>query len=132
MDSLLRLMETFFKPINWIAAKLEEHYPDRLAGIPQVLFLLGFLIIVSSPFLIYVALLTLQLQPPLCYISFSAWIAFMGFIFSAEVFVSYAEAKRLIQSLSRDFKWDIEKYSKEYFELLERQQIKSKKRRKWF
>jgi hypothetical protein len=128
----MKMMETFFKPIVWIATKIEGQYTGRLRGVAQAAFLTGFLILITSPFLIYTALLTWQLQPPYCYISFSLWIAFMVFISFSEIYVGYNQAKRLVESLSKDFTWDLEKYSKEYFEILEAQSAKKKRKIRWF
>ena len=88
------------------------------------------MIVVSSPFLIYTTLITLQLQPPYCYISLSLWVGFMAFILLCEVYVGYNQAKRLVESLSKDFTWDLEKYSKEYFEIIEAQRDKAKLKKK--
>ena len=129
-DVLIKLVEWFFKPFNWVANKLEEHFTGRLGGIPQSLFVAGLLIVISSPVLVYTALLMLQLQSPYCYISFALWLGFIGFIILCEIYVSYAQGKRLIESLSKEFKWDVEKYTKEYFELIDRQHVKGKRKRK--
>ncbi len=95
------------------------------------MFLTGFLILVTSPFLLYTALLAWQLQPPYCYISLSIWIAFFGFILLCEIYVGYRQAKRLAESLSKDFTWDLEKYSKEYLEIVEAQRSKKRKSRRF-
>lgn len=123
-------MEYFFKPFNYIASKIEEHYAGRIRGIPQFLFVTGLLLVIGSPVIVYTSLLMLQLQPPYCYISFALWIGFIGFIGLCEIYISYSQGKRVIDSLSKDFKWDVEKYSKEYFEMVDKQQNKRKKKQK--
>jgi len=123
-------MELFFKPLNYIANKLEENYTGRFRGISQSLFVIGLLFIVSSPMIIYTSLLMLQLPLPYSYISFSLWIGFMAFILLCEIYVGYTQGKRIVENLSRDFIWDIEKYSEEYLKMLKKVAAKQKKRRK--
>jgi len=127
---LMKFMEWLFKPFNRIASELEEHYAGSLRGIPQFLSVTGIFIVISSPVIVYTTLLMLQLQPPYCYISFALWVAFIGFIILCEIYVSYAQGKRLIESFSKEFKWDVEKYTKEYFELIDKQHVKGKRKRK--
>jgi hypothetical protein len=126
----MKAMEAFFRPLVWIATKIEGQYTGRLRGVSQAIFLTGFLILVTSPFLFYTALLTWQLQPPYCYFSFSLWIATFVFVLFCEIYVGYRQAKRLVESLSKDFTWDLEKYSREYLEIIETQ--RAKKKSKWF
>lgn len=123
-------MEKFFKPLNWVADRLEGQYTGRFRGLAQAMFLSGLLIVATSPFLIYVTLLSLQLPSPYCYIGFSAWIGFMFFILLCEVYVLYVQAKRMIASFSKEFNWDLEKYSAEYFEIIEKQRAKSREKKK--
>jgi hypothetical protein len=121
---LMKLMETLFRPFRWVSSTLEEHYTGRLRGLVQAIFMIGVVIVIASPIIVYAGLLSLQLQPPYSYISFCLWFTFIGFILLGGVYVSYSQAERFIESLSKDFKWDIEKYSQEYLELLKRQNAK--------
>jgi len=129
-DKLMKLMELFFKPLNYVANKLEENYTGRFRGISQSLFVIGLIFIVSSPIIVYTSLLMLQLPQPYSYISFSLWVGFMAFILLCEIYVGYTQGKRIIENLSKDFVWDIEKYSEEYFKMLEKNAKQEKKQSK--
>jgi hypothetical protein len=72
----------------------------------------------------------LQLPMPYCYISFSLWLGFIGFILLCEIYIGYTQDKRIIESLSRDFEWNVKKFSEEYLSLLEKQSTKQKKKNK--
>lgn len=117
----MKFMELIFKPLNCIANKLENQYTGRFRGIAQSVFVIGLLVIITSPIAVYTFLLTLQYPPPYCYIIFGFWLIFIGFILLCEIYVSYIQGKRMIESLSKDFEWNIEKFLEEYLGLLKRQ-----------
>ncbi len=118
----MELIGKFIKPFGWVTAKLEEHYDGRLPGISQALFAVGLTAVIFSPIMLYTLLIGLQLQPPYCYIGMAVWLAFIGFTFLLDAYFYYAKVKALVQShlQSADFKWDIDRLSKEYTDMLKK------------
>lgn len=125
-DKLMKFMELIFKPLTYIANKLENQYVGSLRGIAQSLFVVGLLLTITSPLIVYTSLLMLQHPPPYCYIIFGLWLIFIGFILLCEVYVGYTQCKRIIESFSKDFEWNVEKIADEYLNLLKKQDIKKK------
>ena len=119
---LMKIVGVLLRPLNKAIGRLEESYEGRLRGLSQSLVLIGFLAVASAPFLVYVGLLTLQLQPPYCYLSLALWLGFClgfdGFIIACIVRREYVQTRRLIDGLSKEFKWDTDKYAEEYLELI--------------
>jgi hypothetical protein len=119
----MKIVDVLLRPLNKAIGRLEESYEGRLRSLPQSLILIGFFAVASAPFLVYVGLLALQLRPPYCYLSLALWLGFClgfdGFIIACIVRREYAQTRRLIEGLSKEFKWDTNKYAEEYLELVE-------------
>ncbi|UCE95465.1 MAG: hypothetical protein JSV51_06985 [Candidatus Bathyarchaeota archaeon] len=124
---LVNIVGIVVKCFSWVARKLEDHYDGRLAGLPQTVFALGVTFTAFSPFVIYTILLALRLTPPYSYIGFALWIAFVGAIMTGAAYMDYTRGQATMDSLSKDFTWDIEQYTKDYMDLLENKQTKRQK-----
>ena len=126
-ETVMEFVGKIIKPFSWAAEKLENSYGGPFRGIPQAIFVLGMAIIILSPWAVYLTLIMLQLRSPYCYLAMAAWIGYIGFIGLVGLYLDYAHGKDVLKSLSREFKWDIDKYMGEYLELSRKQRSKSKK-----
>jgi len=126
----MRFFELLIRPIKLIAEKLEDSYTGSLGIMAHTLTVVGILALVSSPLIVYMTLLSLRLQVPYSYISITLWFGFIAIVLVGDGYIIYAQEKKYLEDICNGFKWDIEEYSKEYLELLEKQRAKRKNMKK--
>ncbi len=122
VNAVMELVGKLIKPFSWIAEKLESKYDGPLKGVPQAIFVIGMAIIIFSPWLVYVTLISLNLPPPYCYLSFLAWFGYIGLIGLIGLYIDYSRGKELMKSFSKKWEWNTSKHFKEYLKVLEKKE----------
>lgn len=131
-QKLIKIMDILAKYLGIIVSKIEDQYDRKFKYIAQTILVIGLALIIFSPVIVYLTLISLQLQPPYCYIGFASWFAYIVLIILTGLYVEYGRLRDLTKSLIKENRIEIAACLEEYLKLLARREKRKKGRFKTY